>query len=153
MIHARRIALLAALTIAAACGGSSSQYPAPASPEAVVRAFLDAAKDSNLAQMGNLWGSSRGPASGYMDRTTLVQRLTVIRVYLAHDSYDIVPSNLMSLGDNADQRTVRVRLVHHGCTPTVPFTTVRYGSGWLVSNIDLSTIGNPALPCAPSDST
>lgn len=133
----------------AACG--SRQYPAPLSPESAVTGFLNAVKAQNLNQMGRLWGSKKGPAVSYMDRTTLEQRLTVMRIYLEHDSFAIVPPNQSDLALPAGERLVRVRLNRRGCASTVPFTLVRYNGGWLVSNIDLAAAGNPAVGCAKAD--
>jgi hypothetical protein len=103
--------------------------------------------DSHLA-MGQLWGSSNGPAVSYMDPTVLEQRLTIMRVYLDHESYEIVEANSPGMDRAGSSRPVlRVRLKRGGCTPVVPFTMVRYRDGWLVAEIDLEAAGNPARMC------
>ncbi len=146
------LAALCTVTVAA-CGHSSSGYMAPSSPEAAVTAFLDAVHANSLDRMSELWGSSRGPAREHMDHTTLERRLTVIKIYLRHDRFTILEANAQTLSTSPDQRVVRVRLSRDGCTPVVPFTMERYGRGWLVSDIDLTAAGNPAVPCASADSS
>jgi hypothetical protein len=132
--------------ILAACGGGYAGGPAPASPEAAVRAFLNAVNAKSLSTMSETWGSARGPAASYMDKAELEQRLTVIRAYLEHDTFEILePQGDQPLTQG--RRTVRVRLMRKGCAPVVPFTVVAYGHGWLVSDIDLSAAGNPQRPC------
>jgi hypothetical protein len=122
--------------------------PPPVSPEAAVRGFLDAVHANSLPRMSELWGSTRGPARGYMRRDELEQRLTIMRTYLQYDKFEMLePEGLPSTSGN--ERTVRVRLERNGCTPVVPFTVVPYAGGWLISNIDLAQAGNPARRCAP----
>jgi hypothetical protein len=155
MLRARPRLGLATLCVVsfAACGHGSSGYLAPSSPQATVTAFLDAVQANNLDRMSELWGSSGGPARNHMDHTTLEQRLTVIKIYLRHDRFTVLESNAQTLSTSPDRRVVRVRLSRDGCTPVVPFTTERYGKGWLVSDIDLTAAGNPAVPCAAADSS
>jgi hypothetical protein len=109
---------------------------------------MNAVRAQSLAGMGSLWGSSRGPANTYMRREELEQRLTVIRTYLAHEQYELLEPQAEAM-PGADRRVVQVRLTRNGCTPVVPFTTVRYGSGWLVAEIDLAAAGTPQRRCAP----
>jgi hypothetical protein len=132
----------------AACGSRASA-PAPVSPEAAVRSFLNAVKANSFSAMGETWGSARGPAVGYMDPTELEQRLTVIRTFLEHDSFEILGSPPGLGPENPPKRVVQVRLIRKGCQPVVPFTVIPYGNGWLVSDIDLSAAGNPRRPCPP----
>ena len=135
----------------AACA-RTPEVPPPASPEAAVRGFLDAVSANSLSRMGELWGSSRGPARSYMKHDELEQRLTIIRTYLQHDKYEILESQ-GAPATLAGGRTVRVRLDRGGCAPVVPFTLVPYAGGWLISNIDLAQAGNPARRCAPEQGT
>jgi len=108
---------------------------------------MSAVNANSLVAMGEVWGTERGPAVSYMDREVLEKRLTIIRSYLVHDSYELLEASASALGMTSDRRVVQVRLVRQGCTPTVPFTVVRSGSGWLVSDIDLSAAGNPQARC------
>lgn len=140
---------LAAMIMASACGGRGSGILAPASPEAAVRAFLDAVAAGSLRSMGDLWGGRQGPASGYMDERQLEQRLTVMRIYLEHETYEILPPEAVDAVLSRERRVVRVRLTRKGCTAIVPFTLERYRDGWLVHDIDLAAAGTPARSCEP----
>ncbi len=144
----RLIAPSVVLTLLAACGGGSpeSVVPAPAEPEAAIREFMSAIAAQNLDDMAGLWGGERGPALRYMDRTELHQRLTVIRIYLEHERYDILPPSL-SATPQPGRRHYQVRLENKGCRPVVPFTLIRYREGWLVNSVDLGAVGNPAKRC------
>ena len=101
-----------------------------------------------MAGMGQLWGTSNGPASENLDQVTLEQRLTVIRIYLEHEEFTIVPGDpVAGVNVEAGERAVFVQLSRRGCTPTVPFTLVPHGGGWLVRDIDLAAAGNPSRRC------
>ena len=132
---------------AAACGGSQRSQPgapAPESPGAAVEAFMSAVADSNLTQLGMLWGTPRGPAA-VTNLPEWQRRLVVIQAYLQGGSGRVIGDSPTSSGD---RRTVTFELTRGGCTKAVPFTTIRLNSGtWLVSDIDLSAAGNPARPC------
>jgi hypothetical protein len=88
-----------------------------------------------------------------MDQATLEQRLTVIRIYLEHEDFAIVPGDpVAGVNIEAGERAVFVRITRKGCTPTVPFTLVPYRGGWLVRSIDLAAAGNPSRRCEPVSS-
>lgn len=129
------------------CGGSRVHElgPDPGAERAVI-AFLDAVRAKSLAGMAELWGTSRGPAMQSMPRDELQKRLTVMQIYLEHERYQILPSELVQT--SSPNQTIRVRLTRAGCTPVVPFTVVRYRDRWLVESVDLTAVGNPAVPCA-----
>lgn len=140
---------MAAALLLFACGGPRGVV-APVSPEAAVRGFLNAVKANSLTAMGELWGSARGPARSYMKRDELDQRLTIIRTYLEHETFEILESQAAMPAGPDGRRSLQVRLTRRGCTPVVPFAVVPYGGGWLVSDIDLSAAGNPQRSCAPT---
>lgn len=145
-----KVSALALLISCAACGASkTATVPVPEEPEVTLRAFMTAVQANDLRAMSNLWGSSKGPASSYMDRSQLEQRLTIIQVYLATEQYEILPPGL-SAHPGSQERAFSVRLTRRGCTATVPVTLVRYQQGWLVSAIDLASAGNPARACRGS---
>ena len=127
----------------AACGPSRA-YPAPAEPEAAVRQFLAAVQANSLTAMGEVWGTDRGPAVSFMERQEMEQRLTVMRTYLRHERYEFVVGNAAG---STSERIVQVRLIRGNCRPVVPFTLVRYRSGWLVQQVDLEAVGNPQRTC------
>ncbi|MBI4502537.1 MAG: hypothetical protein HY700_15430 [Gemmatimonadetes bacterium] len=138
------------LLVATGCGGHPKiADTAPVSPEAAVRAFMNAVKANSIVGLRDLWGTERGPAVSSMNLDQVDQRLTVIRTFLEHESYEFEPGNSVD-PVNSMQRIVRVRLTRKGCQPVVPFTTVPWKNGWLVKNIDLSAAGNPARTCEAS---
>lgn len=121
---------------------------APSDPEETINRFMRAVAANDLVTMGGLWGTSQGPASENMNREELQQRLTIMRTYLAHESYRVLegdPARQLSAGVN--DRVYRVQLTRRGCAPEVPFTVVRSGDGWLIRTIDLAQAGNPARRC------
>lgn len=150
----RGLKTILALTcgIGAACGGGRSAPLAPVTPAVAIQGFMSAVGANNLVQMGELWGTESGAAIRSMDREELHKRLSIIRQYLRHDSYSIV-GELGSglLGDEA-HRIFQIRMLWRGCSRLVPFTLVEVGEGWLIQNIDLAAVGNPAVPCAAGTS-
>jgi hypothetical protein len=156
MIRSVAQALLLAMSIAISgslisCSSrGAANVPPPVDPEAAVRGFLHAVSANSLTGMGQLWGTSEGPAAGNMDRTTLEQRLTVIRIYLEHEEFAFVPGDpVAGVNLEAGERAVFVQLTRRGCTPMVPFTLVPYRGGWLIRSIDLASAGNPSRRCRP----
>ncbi len=108
---------------------------------------MTAVRDSNLPAMARLWGTSRGPASEYMDREELRKRLTVIQVYLQHDAYEIPGSGELSLTGGGGRQGVTIQILRSGCVSSVPFTLIPWSDTWLVNDIELSAIGNPVRRC------
>ena len=145
-LRAIRLAVAVAW-LAAACGRHASGV-APADPEAAIRAFLNAVHANSLRGMAEWWGTEKGPASQTMDHQELDKRLTVMRTFLVHDSFEFQPRNTLD-ATGTDQRVLDVRITRGACQPVVPFTVVRWGNGWLVKSIDLAAAGNPARPCGP----
>jgi len=142
------------LALAITLGCSSRSRPGavvPADPESAVARFLDAVGANSLGDMAELWGTSGGPAADRMDREELRKRLGIIQVYLVHERYEIVPDTDPLRRGTGNERQVQVRIFRQGCTPLVPFTLVRWRDGWLVSNIDLTVMPNPARACSPSE--
>ena len=137
------------LMVLAGCGGRAQVAgTAPVSPEAAVRAFMNAVDANSIVALRDLWGTERGPAASTMDLKEADQRLTVMRSFLEHESFEFEPGNAVDPA-NSMQRIVRVRLTRKGCRPVVPFTAVPWKDGWLVKNVDLSAAGNPARRCGP----
>jgi hypothetical protein len=143
-----KIALLVVLLVPACSAGGGSGTPVPVDPSAVVADFLTDVKAGDLGAMSELWGTKRGPASENMDRDELRKRLTVIVAYLQHDSYEFTRTDALAIAGDEDVRGVSVRLRRAGCEAVVPFTLVPWSGGWLIQNIDLAPIGNPARTCS-----
>jgi hypothetical protein len=145
----RRLLLLAGLALAA-CGGNTGPGAATPSaadtPDATVTRFLRAVADSNVAGMAQLWGTANGPAAETRQPPQWERRLEVMRYYLRHEAARITSSAGMT--DQPGRHTVVVELARQGCTSTVPFTLVQWNrGGWLVNEIELDAVGNPARAC------
>jgi hypothetical protein len=142
---------VAALGVAVfACGKKEAVgLPAPTDPDAAVVRFLSAIRAEDTDAMAQVWGTSSGPAADRLDRDELEQRLTVMKVYLEHEEYAIVPGvRDPTIDVRRGERLVVVRLTRKGCTPMVPFTLTPYQNGWLIRDVKLEAAGNPARNCA-----
>lgn len=144
--------LISAVAVLGALGCGKKEAatrPMPADPDATVVSFLTAVRAEDLDAMADLWGSSDGPARENMDREELEQRLTIVKIYLSHEEYTIVPgARDPTIELRPGERLVMVRLTRKGCTPTVPFTLTPYRNAWLIRDIKLQAAGNPARTCA-----
>jgi len=162
-----RIIFAAPLALAACGGGpgaTGSAGPAP-SAEQAVRSFMQAAADSNLARMAELWGTRAGPAAKTGQPPDYQRRLTIMQVYLSGAPYRVVPggaaqfepagadtaARLPAPSDEATtSRQVVVQVERVGCTKFVPFMVVKAAdNSWLVNQVDLAAAGHPKRPCAP----
>lgn len=108
---------------------------------------MQSVADSNLAKMSQFWGTAKGSAAETNDPPEYMKRITVMQVWLRHHSFRIV-SNTPS-GGRDDVRDLIIEVRREGCLRQVPFQTVRTRSSrWIVRNIDLTALGNPAAPCS-----
>lgn len=142
-----RLTVLVALG-ALACGGGGSQAPAPQSLPDALAQFLTAVKANDLERMKALWGTERGPATGWMKDADIRQRLQVLQIYLNHVGYRVVEGPLPVPNKDA-RRVFRVELQRaSSCTVVVPIELARASNGrWLIVGTDLATVSNPAEPC------
>jgi hypothetical protein len=150
----RRFTVLIGLG-ALACGGGSARSvtPAPQSMQETVTQFLGAVKANNLARMGQLWGTDKGPAAASMNPTELSQRLTVIQRYLTHTGFRVLEGPLAVPG-NERMRTFRVELQRANCARVLPLDLIQTrAGGWLVYDVHLEAAGNPAMACPPAGGT
>lgn len=143
-----RSLLAAGVVVLLGCSSSSPANVSPvAGPAAVAAAFMQAVADSNLTQMGALWGTSRGPAATTNSPPDWAQRITVIHAYLKGGTSRVLGEGDPALSKN-NRRQVLVELTRGGCTKTVPFTMLRTNDGaWIVGAIDLNAAGVPGRPC------
>jgi hypothetical protein len=163
----------ATLLVLAACAGSPGATGAgpAATPEQAVRSFMQAAADSNLTRMAELWGTRAGPASKTGQPPDYERRLVIMQAYLSGAPYRIVPGGaaqiepagggagdkqpapgdkLPSPADEAAGRQVVVQLDRPGCSKFVPFAVVKSTDNkWLVNQVDLAAAGHPKRPCTP----
>ena len=133
-----------------ACGGRAHPTATPpVEPDASVRAFMNAVQANSFVAMGELFGSSKGPAARWMNRQELEQRLTVMRAYLVNEKFEIQPPRA-SRPQAPGERSLEVTLDRKGCSSVVPFTLVAFQGGWLVKAVDLQAAGTPPRErCGP----
>lgn len=147
----KTLSIVVLVVTLAACGARSGNTVNIASlatvdPLSAVRGFMDGIKSRNVNTMAGLWGTSEGLAAETMDQEELVQRLTVIMTYLAHDEYG-VSEETDAVFQTENQRIVTVLMSRGRCVSEVPFTLVLSGSGWLVKGMDLEAVAAPRGSC------
>ncbi|MEZ4587019.1 MAG: hypothetical protein R2909_11505 [Gemmatimonadales bacterium] len=149
----RKLSLLAAAVAMAACSSSGpppAQVSPAGGPAAVAAAFMQAVADSNLAQMGALWGTERGPAASTRQPSDWVQRVTVIQAYLRGGKSRVLSESDPAISEQG-RRQVMVEIDRGNCLKQVPFTMILTRDGaWLVNAIDLPAAGVPGRSCPPS---
>jgi hypothetical protein len=145
--------LLAGLLLTVACTTKKLDPVVPsAAPASVAAAFMQAVADSNLTQMGELWGTSRGSAASTNRPPDWAQRVAVMHAYLKGGSAKVVGEGDPSTA-KADRRQILVELSRSGCVKTVPFVLIKTKQGaWLVNSVDLNAAGTPGRGCAPKPS-
>jgi hypothetical protein len=145
--------MLAGLLVTVACTTKKLDPVVPsAAPAAVAAAFMQAVADSNLTQMGELWGTSKGSAASTNSPPNWAQRVAVMHAYLKGGTSKVVGEGDPSTA-KPDRRQILVELNRAGCTKTVPFVLIRTKQGsWLVNSIDLNAAGTPGKACTAKPS-
>lgn len=115
-----------------AAGAARTVNPIADRVASTVLGFLAAANRGDIGTMSRLWGSAdKGPAATYMSRHELLRRLTVISMYLRHDSVTVTQEDDSAMSAEAV-------LVRAGVSVAVPFALDRTPDGdVLISSIDL----------------
>jgi hypothetical protein len=140
---------------------------------------MQAAADSNLTRMAQLWGTRAGSAAKTGQPSDYERRIAIMQFYLSGSSYRIVPGaaaeieppaggtppggaakdKLPGPGDESgNTRQIVVQLDRQGCAKFVPFVVIKaVDNTWLVNQVDLAAAGHPKRPCtqdkAGKDST
>jgi hypothetical protein len=145
-----RLTLLVALG-SLACAGGGGAAPgklAPQTPQETLAQFMAAVKANDLERMGTLWGSDRGPASGWMKGNVLKERLAVIQKYLDHAGYRVIEGPHAVPGRDNTQ-ALRVELQRaNSCTFVFPIDLVRTkGATWVVNDVHLGDLPTPGGTC------
>ncbi len=123
---------------AGGAGGAASAMGAASSRAAVDR-FLAAARDQDLATIGNLFGDEAGPARDRDDRRAFEQREVIMVCALRHDQAKVT-EGAATVGGKI---IYNVDLVQGMLQATTRFTTVRGPAGrWFVSEFDIVTLQN-----------
>jgi hypothetical protein len=107
------------LLLAACAGGAAPETANPmTSPESVVDNFLQAAKDSNLVRMADLWGTASGPASRTRVPPDYRKRIEIIQIYLDHDTRRLI--GVDDIEGETDQKRIMMELRRGNCVNRVP---------------------------------
>jgi hypothetical protein len=137
---------LAACSSGAAPGPVNPAEAAATSPEAAVRAFLQAVADSNVPRMSSLWGTEKGPASRTRQPADYTKRMEVVQLYLRNTAYTL--GAIRPMETDPSKSIVNVVLDRKECQRTMPVTVVQTSKeGWLVNELDLNQAGSPSRPC------
>ncbi|HTC23520.1 MAG TPA: hypothetical protein VK688_04110 [Gemmatimonadales bacterium] len=129
---------------------------------------MQAAADSNLGRMAQLWGTRAGAAAKTGQPPDYERRIAIMQFYLSGSPYRIVPGaaaqiepppgaapagttkdKLPGPGDEpANARQVVVQLDRQGCAKYVPFLVIKaVDNSWIVNQVDLAAAGHPKRPC------
>jgi hypothetical protein len=142
------------LAVLAACGGNPAPAtPSPAAPADALAGFLDAVRQNDLSRMGQLWGSERGPAAGWMDPEELSKRVGVMQKYLAHSGYRVVEGPMPIPGESR-RMSFRVELRRDDCVHVQAMDVVRVDrGGWVVQDVHLGEARSPVQACPSGTGT
>jgi hypothetical protein len=106
-------------------------------PRGALTRFMTAAKNQDLQEMSNIWGSSAGPARSTMDQQTLEQREFILMGCLKHDSYRV----LSEAPAMVNERMLSVELKHKDLTRSSNFYVTRGPEDrWYVRTLDLEPL-------------
>jgi len=133
------------LLFAAACAGGSAGPAANRTPETTVKAFLAAARDTNVTLMATYWGGPSGPAAQTKEPQGYEKRIEIMQKYLMNDSAKVAAVG--TVVEHPDQVMVTMRIYRAKCQNLVPFVAGKWKALWLIQNVDLTAAGNPARPC------
>ena len=152
MTQVARAVGLVMLTLIMSCGNNRSNIqPVTAlDPVGALRQFMVAVGHNDLTALSAMWGTTDGLAADRLDGTVLQQRLTVMQRYLVYEEYEVLEGEpAQAMVGEVGEEYLRVRLTRNNCTPVIPVTLVRLGSGWIVKSLDLTKAGNPQRRCRP----
>lgn len=140
------VALVAALVVALAACGGSSQYQPPASaspgPSLVVERFLQAANGNDLDTMTQLFGTATKGIVELDGRQQAEQRMYVLASLLRHSDFAMQGQRVVP-GRRDEAAEVIVQLTIEDEPVVVPFVVVRRkGGGWVIERVDVTAITN-----------
>ena len=136
------------LLLIAACAGAGAGSGGPManrSPETTVKAFLAAAKDTNLTLMASYWGGPSGPAATSKQPPDYEKRIRIMQKYLTNDSAKV--ASLGTVDGHPDQVMVTMRIFVGKCQNSVPFIVGKWKDQYLVQNVDVTAAASPGRPC------
>jgi hypothetical protein len=147
------VRIFIAITLAAltGCGGgskpSTSATPSPG-PSSAVEGFMKAVADSNLTRMAELWGTRNGSAAETGKPTDYQRRVAVMYTFLRGSTAKV----LAEVERSDDKSTLAVEVTRADCRKRIPITLEKAkGDRWLISSIELGSLGTPGRACPPED--
>lgn len=134
---------------------------------------MQAAADSNLGRMAQLWGTRAGSAAKTGQPADYERRVAIMQFYLSGSPFRIVPGGAAQVepaadtpppagaapndklpapgGESTITRQVVVQLDRQGCAKYVPFIVIKATDNtWIVNQVDLAAAGHPKRPCTQS---
>ncbi len=127
-----------------AAAGPARRWP-NRSPETTVKAFLAAARDTNLTLMASYWGGSSGPAATSKQPPDYEKRIRVLQKYLVSDSAKV--ASLGTVDGHPDQIMVRMRMFVGNCQNSVPFIVGKWKDQYIINDVDITMTATPGRPC------
>ena len=136
----------AAVSLPAVAQSTPKAEPPFGTPELAVQRLLTAVADSNLAEIANAWGTPNGPASKVKPQDWQ-RRVAIIQAYLRGGDYRVLGID-QTASIEGPRRTILVEIRRDNCQKQFPMRTVRLSNGtWLVTSVDLTTVGVPGKQC------
>lgn len=106
-------------------------------PSAAVEEFMQAASDSNLVRMAQLFGTDRGSAARTGNPDDFARRMVVMQAALSGIS---VKAHGETVTTEKEHMVVTTEIIRGNCRVTVGITAVKAREGWLVRRFDLPSV-------------
>jgi len=121
----------------AATTTSNPNAPGGASHRDALNRFFAAAKAQDVQAMGNVWGTSKGPARVIMSAQEMEQRVIIMMRCLRHDTYAVLAETPAVDG----KRIFSTQIKYGPLTAVADFTTTPGPNGrFLVEQFDLTKL-------------
>jgi hypothetical protein len=105
------------------------------SPEAAADSFLAAARASDFAALGRIWGSGESLLRDRSTRLEFEQRATIVACYVKYDTFRV----LQAYPDTGHGVLLSVSLEKAGAPQLTTLRVVRSSSArWYVANLDIT---------------
>jgi hypothetical protein len=129
--------MLVVLAIAGSPLVAQDAVRAADTPSAAVEEFMQAASDSNLVRMAQLFGTDRGSAARTGNPDDFARRMVVMQAALA--GVDVKAHGETETTEK-EHMVVTTEITRGNCRVMVPVTAVKAREGWLVRRFDLPSV-------------
>lgn len=136
------VLLALTVTVGAACARREIATGGRLAPSLVLEQFMRAANAKDLGAMSRVFGTKDGPVAGKWGRTEIEQRMFAIAAELRHNDFEVVGEEMVP-GRTETATKLNVRVTNGEGKFIVPFTLVRFKSGWLVEQIGIEVLTGP----------